>query len=184
MLWLILKTKAFLTSFCSPFDRRTAASTCSTLTLAWRWKSLSLRFQDSPATGPNQYIPAYHDHRAPQAAIRATHRVRLGQFHRRSCLPWGRVGACNSPHKARAHRPHGLSRRALKVSLLSLPWNNAPFRVQFTHRLIDLAGRKEERYRRAAKTTNLWERASSAVWKYDADTKELAISWLGDDGSK
>lgn len=44
--------------------------------------------------------------------------------------------------------------------------------------------RKEERYRRAAKTTNLWERASSAVWKYDADTKELAISWLGDDGNE
>lgn len=48
----------------------------------------------------------------------------------------------------------------------------------------DLAGRKEDRYRRAAKTTNLWERASAAVWKYDADSKELAITWLGDDGSK
>lgn len=43
---------------------------------------------------------------------------------------------------------------------------------------------KEERYRRAAKTSNLWEKASAAIWKYNADTKELGITWMNDDGSE
>ncbi|KIO32026.1 hypothetical protein M407DRAFT_19052 [Tulasnella calospora MUT 4182] len=43
---------------------------------------------------------------------------------------------------------------------------------------------KEERYRRAAKTNNLWEKASAAIWKYNADTKELGVTWMNDDGSE
>ncbi|KAG8916109.1 hypothetical protein FRC01_003373 [Tulasnella sp. 417] len=45
-------------------------------------------------------------------------------------------------------------------------------------------GRKEERYHRAAKTAHLWDKASAAIWKYDADTKELGITWMNDDGSE
>ncbi|KAG8907528.1 hypothetical protein FRC00_011753, partial [Tulasnella sp. 408] len=41
---------------------------------------------------------------------------------------------------------------------------------------------QDERYRRAAKTTNLWEKASAAVWRYDTGTRELGVTWMNDDG--
>ncbi|KAG8916108.1 hypothetical protein FRC01_003372 [Tulasnella sp. 417] len=43
---------------------------------------------------------------------------------------------------------------------------------------------QNERYRLAAKTTNLWEKASAAVWKYDTNTKELGLTWMNDDGTQ
>ncbi|KAG9040064.1 hypothetical protein FS837_000863 [Tulasnella sp. UAMH 9824] len=43
---------------------------------------------------------------------------------------------------------------------------------------------QEERYRRAAKTLDLWEKAAAAIWKYDSETKELGVTWMNDDGSE
>ncbi|KAG9040063.1 hypothetical protein FS837_000862 [Tulasnella sp. UAMH 9824] len=43
---------------------------------------------------------------------------------------------------------------------------------------------QDERYRRAAKTTNLWEKASAAVWQYDTGTRELGVAWMNDDGTE
>ncbi|KAG8970185.1 hypothetical protein FRC05_000706 [Tulasnella sp. 425] len=43
---------------------------------------------------------------------------------------------------------------------------------------------KDDRYRRAAKTANLWEKASAAVWTYDVNNKELGALWMNGDGSE